>query len=102
MPLVDLPTGERLWFKRTGAGPRLLHIHGSAFGHRNFEKMTPLCAEYAEVIDFDLPGYGESTGAPASSMEGLADQVAGLIAGAELDRGDRRRAVAQIDDQWLR
>ena len=86
MPTIDLPTGERLWFKRTGSGPPLLHIHGSAFGHRNFEKMTPLCAEHFEVIDFDLPGYGESTGKPASTMEGLADQVLGLIRGAGLGR----------------
>jgi 3-oxoadipate enol-lactonase len=77
--IVDLPTGEAIWYKTTGAGPRLLQIHGSAFGHRNFEKMTPLMAEHFEVIDFDLPGYGESRGAVPSTMEGLADLVFGFL-----------------------
>lgn len=76
MPTVTLKEGEKIWFKTTGSGAPLLQIHGSAFGHRNFEKMTPLVAEYCEVIDFDLPGYGESTGTPQpGGMEGIADQV---------------------------
>jgi 3-oxoadipate enol-lactonase len=84
MPIVDLPTGEAIWYKTTGTGPRLLQIHGSAFGHRNFEKMTPLMAEHFEVIDFDLPGYGESRGLPQSSMEGIADQVFHFLQAAGL------------------
>lgn len=86
MPLIDLPTGETIWFKTSGSGPRLLQIHGSAFGHRNFEKMTPLMAERFEVIDFDLPGYGESRGEPQASMEGIADQVAGFLTAAGFSR----------------
>ncbi len=65
MSLVDLPSGARLWYRKSGAGAPLLQIHGSAFGHRNFEKMTPRMATHFEVIDFDLPGYGESRGGPA-------------------------------------
>ena len=76
MPTVPLSKGERVWFKTTGKGPPLVHIHGSAFGHRNFEKLTPYVAEHFEVIDFDLPGYGESTGATRpGGMEGIAKQV---------------------------
>jgi pimeloyl-ACP methyl ester carboxylesterase len=76
MPKVTLGAGETIWFKRTGSGAPLLHIHGSAFGHRNFEKLTPLVARHFEVIDFDLPGYGESTGgARSGGMHGLAEQV---------------------------
>lgn len=86
MPIVSLPTGESIWYKRTGSGLPLLHIHGSAFGHRNFEKMTPLMADHFEVIDFDLPGYGESKGLPQSSMEGIGDQVAAFINAAGLGR----------------
>lgn len=84
MPIVNLSGGETIWWKSTGSGPRLLHIHGSAFGHRNFEKMTPLMAEHFEVIDIDLPGYGESQGKPASTMAGIADQVFEFLQGAEL------------------
>ncbi|WP_394760437.1 alpha/beta fold hydrolase [Phenylobacterium sp.] len=86
MPLVNLPTGETIWFKTTGSGPTLLQIHGSAFGHRNFEKMTPLMAEHFTVIDFDLPGYGESRGQPRDSMEGIADQVFGFLQAADLGK----------------
>jgi pimeloyl-ACP methyl ester carboxylesterase len=76
MPTVQLPGGETMWYKKTGTGAPLLHIHGSAFGHRNFEKMTPLMSPHFEVIDIDLPGYGESKGTPRpGGMAGIADQV---------------------------
>jgi len=87
MTTVTLSEGETIWYKTTGAGAPLLHIHGSAFGHRNFEKLTPLCAEQFEVIDFDLPGYGESVGAPRpGGMEGLAEQVYEFILQAGYER----------------
>ena len=58
----------------------MLHIHGSAFGHRNFERLTPLLVDRFEVIDFDLPGYGLSKGGPTpKGMDGLADEVAAFI-----------------------
>jgi len=79
MPIAKLPGGESIWWRVQGEGPPLLQIHGSAFGHRNFEKMTPLMEPHFSVIDFDLPGYGESTGAPQTSMDGIADQVYELI-----------------------
>ena len=80
MSLTDLPGGEHIWYRRhgrVGAGTPLLHIHGSAFGHRNFEKLSPLMAEHFEVIDFDLPGYGESRAGTQlpQDMAGIADIV---------------------------
>ena len=90
MPTVQLPGGETIWFKKTGPkkgeGAPLLQIHGSAFGHRNFEKMTPLMADHFEVIDFDLPGYGESVGKPQATMEGLAEVAFDFIQAAKLGR----------------
>ena len=80
MTSAKLPGGERIWYKTTGEGRPLLHIHGSAFGHRNFEKLTPLCSRHFNVIDFDLPGYGESTGEPRDGgMAGIAELVFELI-----------------------
>jgi pimeloyl-ACP methyl ester carboxylesterase len=80
MATVTLEDGATIWFEQTGHGPPVLQIHGSAFGHRNFEKLTPLMAERFEVIDFDLPGYGESRGGSRPpGFDGLADQVADLI-----------------------
>jgi pimeloyl-ACP methyl ester carboxylesterase len=87
MTLVTLPGGETIWYKVTGDGPPLLQIHGSAFGHRNFEHLTPLCARDFAVIDFDLPGYGESRGEPrAGGMQGIADLVYELIEQLPYDR----------------
>lgn len=80
MAMVTLPGGESVWYQRVGSGTPLLHIHGSAFGHRNFEKLTPLSAADFEVIDFDLPGYGNSQGAPRpGGLEGVAEQVLEFI-----------------------
>jgi 3-oxoadipate enol-lactonase len=81
MSLIDLPGGETIWYHRGGTGKPLLHIHGSAFGHRNFEKLTPWMEPHVEVIDFDLPGYGDSRGAPASSIDGIAEQVFAFLHG---------------------
>ena len=79
MSTVTLTDGAKVWFHKHGSGPPLLHIHGSAFGHRNFERLTPLMGDF-EVIDFDLPGYGQSTGGPKQQgLVGLADQVAEVI-----------------------
>ncbi len=81
MATCTLSKGERIWFQRVGEGVPLLQIHGSAFGHRNFERLTPFLAREFEVIDFDLPGYGDSTGEPRDGgLEGIADQVAEFIA----------------------
>lgn len=85
MTTVSLPGGETIWYRRAGSGVPVLHIHGSAFGHRNFERLTPFVADDFEVIDFDLPGYGQSSGAPREGgLEGIADQVHEFIGGLEL------------------
>jgi 3-oxoadipate enol-lactonase len=80
MATVNLPNGATIWYQKLGSGAPLVHIHGSAFGHRNFEKLTPLVAQHFEVIDFDLPGYGQSKGGPEKpDMAGIADQVFDFI-----------------------
>jgi 3-oxoadipate enol-lactonase len=88
MTMVKLPGGETIWYKTTGSGAPLLQIHGSAFGHKNFARMTPLMAEHFEVIDFDLPGYGESVGTSPrpGGMEGLASLVYEFILAAGYER----------------
>ena len=80
MSTISLPNGALIWYHQQGRGAPLLQIHGSAFGHRNFEKMTPLMASHFTVIDFDLPGYGESRGGPAiRDFPGLAGTVFQLV-----------------------
>jgi len=76
MATITLPGGETVWYKRAGSGEPILQIHGSAFGHRNFEKLTPLTALDFESIDFDLPGFGQSQGKPRDGgLVGVAEQV---------------------------
>ena len=76
MSSIDLPDGAHIWYQCQGSGAPLLHIHGSAFGHRNFEQLTPLVAQYAQVIDFDLPGYGESRSAnPPAGIPAMAELI---------------------------
>ena len=85
MTTLSLPGGETIWYRRAGSGVPVLHIHGSAFGHRNFERLTPLVADDFEVIDFDLPGYGKSTGEPREGgLEGIAEQVREFIGALKL------------------
>ena len=85
MTTLSLPGGETIWYRRSGGGTPVLHIHGSAFGHRNFERLTPCVAADFEVIDFDLPGYGKSAGAAREGgLEGVADQVHEFIGALEL------------------
>ncbi|HEY6455439.1 MAG TPA: alpha/beta fold hydrolase [Steroidobacteraceae bacterium] len=86
MTAVSLRGGETIWYRKLGSGAPVLQIHGSAFGHRNFEKMTPLMAEHFTVIDFDLPGYGESRGASRPDMFGIADQVFEFIHAVDYER----------------
>jgi 3-oxoadipate enol-lactonase len=87
MSILNLKSGAKIWFDRRGRGAPFLHIHGTAFGHRNFEKMTPLVAEYAEVIDFDLPGYGESVSGPLKpGMSGIAALIFEFIEALGLKR----------------
>lgn len=87
MATVELSDGSSVWYKREGTGPHLLHIHGSAFGHRNFERLSPLLLDRFTVIDFDLPGYGQSRGGTTpKTMDGMADQVAELIGALGYER----------------
>lgn len=87
MPTITIPGGETIWYKKTGTGKPVIQIHGSAFGHRNFARMTPLMAESFEVIDFDLPGYGESTGSlREAGMKGIADIVYEFVVALGYDK----------------
>jgi pimeloyl-ACP methyl ester carboxylesterase len=81
MSIAQLSGGASIWYQRSGVGKAVLHIHGSAFGHANFAKLTPHMISFAEIIDFDLPGYGESRDpAQRKDMPALADLVAEFIA----------------------
>lgn len=76
-----------LWHRITGDGEPVIQIHGSGFGHFNFDPVTPLLSDAFRVIDYDQRGYGESD-RPVQDydMEVWADDVAGLIQALGIDR----------------
>ncbi len=87
MSTVQLPSGARIWYQRQGRGAPLLHVHGTAFGHRNFEKLTPIVSRHAEVIDFDLPGFGESVSGPlAPGMPAIAELIHEFVRSLGLEK----------------
>jgi 3-oxoadipate enol-lactonase len=77
---ITIESGTEIWYETKGSGPPLLHIHGSAFGHRNFERLTPIVSQDFMVIDFDLPGFGQSgRSTRGTGIHEMADDVADLI-----------------------
>ncbi|HYJ69495.1 MAG TPA: alpha/beta fold hydrolase [Nocardioidaceae bacterium] len=56
--------GIDIRYLRTGAGERLLLIHGIGHRRQAWDPVIPLLAEEHEVIAVDLPGFGESPGLP--------------------------------------
>ena len=79
--------GVKLWYKTTGEGTPVVHIHGAGFGHFNFATATPIASKYFRCIDFDMRGYGQSD-KPIQSydMEVWADDVAGLMDALKIER----------------
>lgn len=72
--------GVNLWHRISGEGEPVVHIHGSGFGHFNFDPLTPIVAESFQVIDYDQRGYGQSDRPHQDyNMEVWADDVAGLM-----------------------
>ena len=79
--------GARLWCRVTGDGEPIVQIHGSGFGHRNFDPATPELSKRYRVIDYDQRGYGRSE-RPAQDydMDVWADDVVGLMDALEIER----------------
>jgi pimeloyl-ACP methyl ester carboxylesterase len=67
-------------FREEGTGITLLQVHGLGTGHHNYDLITPHLAGSLNVVDVDLPGYGDSDpldGRP--SIRAFADEVARFI-----------------------
>jgi pimeloyl-ACP methyl ester carboxylesterase len=50
--------GVRVHYKRSGRGPALLLLHGTASSLQHFERVAALLAPSFDVIRPDLPGFG--------------------------------------------
>jgi len=85
-PNVDCSTfvnaaGLRWHVQRTGTGPTIVLLHGTAGATHTWRRVFPLLARRADVIAIDLPGHGFTTGAAAKdiSLIGMATAVAALL-----------------------
>jgi 3-oxoadipate enol-lactonase len=83
---VTLASGGAVAYWETGSGPPLVQVHGVGTGHKNFVALTPLIRG-VRVIDFDLPGYGESDPSQhGRSVFDFADDVASFIRALGLEQ----------------
>lgn len=88
MPFADV--GDvRLYYEFTGPEdrPLILQFGGSLFGRQNFDSVNDGFRERFRLLSFDASGYGRSTQPlEAYSVEGWADEGAGLLDALGIDR----------------
>ncbi len=73
--------GIRWHVQRAGQGPTVVLIHGTAGATFTWRDVLPRLTTVADVIAFDLPGHGFTTGATVAqlSLAGMATAVAELL-----------------------
>ena len=65
--ILETPGGARIRYRRGGAGPPLLLLHGNPQTHAIWHRMAPTLAQRFDCVAMDLRGYGDSTGPDAPS-----------------------------------
>jgi pimeloyl-ACP methyl ester carboxylesterase len=79
--------GHDVSFRRAGAGPAVLLIHGIAGSSRTWEAVMPLLAGTHTVIAPDLVGHGESAKPPGDySLGAQASALRDLLSVLDIDR----------------
>ena len=73
--------GLRWHVQRAGTGPRIVLVHGTAGATHTWRDLLPRLTPWAEVVAFDLPGHGFTTGATPDqlSLHGMTDAVGALL-----------------------
>ncbi len=83
---LDRPDGRRIAFVDTAVdGPALLLVHGYTDSSRSWSLIEPFLTGMRLVMP-DLPGHGLSTPAPVPTLDGLADDLAALMAALGIGR----------------
>ena len=67
--------------QRAGRGPTVLLVHGTAGATHTWRDVLPRLTSWADVIAFDLPGHGFTTGATSDqlSLAGMTAAVNALM-----------------------
>jgi pimeloyl-ACP methyl ester carboxylesterase len=72
--------GLRIAYRRMGAGPLLVLVHGAAEDGRTWQRQLAALADEFTVVAWDEPGAGHSADLPEGmTLTGFADGLAALI-----------------------
>jgi magnesium chelatase accessory protein len=73
--------GLRWHVQRAGRGPTVLLVHGTAGATHTWRSVLPMLTPWADVLAFDLPGHGFTTGATPDqlSLPGMTEAVTALL-----------------------
>jgi pimeloyl-ACP methyl ester carboxylesterase len=79
--------GRQVAYRRTGAGPALLLVHGGLSDGREWLPVMSRLADVADLVAVDVPGCGASDDPPdGSSLADIADVMAGFVRALGLER----------------
>jgi pimeloyl-ACP methyl ester carboxylesterase len=79
--------GHDIAYRRVGAGPAVLLVHGMAGSSRTWKEVMPRLAEQCDVIAPDLLGHGDSDTPPGDySLGGFAALLRDVLGALEVER----------------
>jgi pimeloyl-ACP methyl ester carboxylesterase len=79
--------GLTIGYRRLGAGPPLVLLHGWFLDSRMWRPQLEVLSEDFDLVAWDAPGCGGSSDVPEGyRLEDYADAVAGLVSALDLDR----------------
>src|SRR5438105_5276600 len=79
--------GVEIAYRDEGAGAPIIFLHAFPLNQSMWDEQAAAFAPHHQVITFDWRGFGESSlGAGTSTMEALADDLAGLMNELEVGR----------------
>jgi pimeloyl-ACP methyl ester carboxylesterase len=76
---------EGLAFEQAGAGVPVVLLHGLTFDRTTWRPIVERLGGAVHTVAFDLPGHGDSGGAPCELQE-LADRLAMALAHLDIER----------------
>ena len=79
MEFLIAPDGTRIAYLRTGDGPPLVLVHGTADDHTLWSSLLPTLAERFTVYAVDRRGRGDSGDADGYAVEREFEDVAAVI-----------------------
>lgn len=79
MPTIEA-NGAKLWYELEGSGDTIACIGGIGLVSNQFDYVTPLLKENAQVLNWDFRGVGKSRPLPDVHYADYADQAADLLA----------------------